>query len=130
MSAHQKAEQFMHALQKMLLKMQEVDNSCLEVSKDLSKREFALIIFIGQMGDAIMRDVADFLQVPVSTATGIIDKLVDKGYLRRFHSNEDRRIVQVCLATHGEQAYALLQQQLFTMCQRILGEDALRHLED
>ena len=117
-----KVNRFSLALQKMLLKMQEVDNSCLEVSKDLSKREFTLIIFIGKTGNTIMRDVADFLQVPVSTATGIVDKLVERKYLKRIHSDEDRRIVQVCLDKQGKAAFDLLQRQMFKMCHRILTD--------
>jgi len=120
--ADEKVSRFSMALQKMLLKMQEVDNSCLEVSKDLTKREFTLIIFIGNTGNTIMRDVADFLQIPVSTATGIVDKLVEKGYVKRFHSDEDRRIVQVCLDKQGKIAFDLLQRQMITMCHRILTD--------
>ncbi len=118
----EKIDRFNSALQRLLLTMQEVDASCMELSKDLSKREFTLLVFLGKNGYAIMSDVANFLQVPMSTATGIVDKLVEKGYFMRFHSEEDRRTVMVTLGKQGKGLYDYLEQQLAKMCTRILGD--------
>ena len=118
----EKIDRFNSALQKLLLTMQGVDASCMEMSKDLSKREFTLLVYLGENGYAIMSDVSGFLQVPMSTATGIVDKLVEKGYFMRFHSEEDRRTVMVTLGKHGKELYQYLQQQLAKMCTRILGD--------
>jgi len=80
----QKIQRFTTALEMMFLQMQEVDNTCMEVSKDISKREFSLIVFVGKQQQVIMRDIADFLAVPMSTTTGIVDKMVEKGYIAQL----------------------------------------------
>jgi len=117
-----KIGRFSLALQNMMLKMEQVDNSCMEITKDLSKREFSTVAFIGKEQPVIMRDIAEYLNVPVSTTTGVIDKLVDSGYLKRFHSKKDRRIIEVELSKNGKHTFELLESILFEMCSKMLGD--------
>ena len=70
--------QFTHCLEALMMKMQEADNTCIELSKDISKRDFAVLTYVGKNHDVIMRDIAAYLGIPVSTTTGVIDKLVEK----------------------------------------------------
>ncbi|MDN5201865.1 MarR family transcriptional regulator [Fulvivirgaceae bacterium BMA10] len=107
-----KVKRFTNALEEMLLKMQEASDICLEVTKDISKREFSLIIFIGKNKSLIMREIADFMRIPMSTATGVVDKLVNKGYLQRQFSEEDRRIINVALSKYGKEIYNLMSETL------------------
>lgn len=116
----EKIERFADALQNMMLKMQEIDNRCMESAKDISKREFVLVILIGKKGEMIMREIADHLQIPMSTATGIVDKLVEKDYLQRNYSSEDRRIVKVGLSNAGSSVYKLMSESMFVFCQATL----------
>ena len=115
-------ERFTGALETMMMKMQEVDNTCVELTKDISKRDFSIIVFIGKNQEVIMREIAEFLQVPLSTTTGIVDKLVESGYLSRFHSNEDRRIIKVGLSSSGKKSFNLLQTSLHNMGKTVLGD--------
>ncbi len=85
----------------MIVKMQEVDNFCVSMTHDISKQDLVLIGYVGTLNNVIMRDVANYLDVPYSTATGIVDKLVQKDYLKRYNSETDRRTVLVCL-TEGK----------------------------
>lgn len=50
-----------------------------------------------------MSQIADFIRVPLSTATGVINRLVKNGYLRRERNESDRRIVTVRLTETGQQ---------------------------
>lgn len=121
MSSNQnQVKQFTDAMEALLMKMEEVDNSCLEVSKDISKREFGLVVLLGKHNSLIMKEVADFVSVPMSTATGIVDKLVNKGYLMRFYSEEDRRIVRVGLSKYGQELYNMLERMMNMFGQNIL----------
>lgn len=112
--------QFMEAIEAMLVKMQEIDNTCIEVTNDLSKREFGLIVLLGKHKSLIMKEVADFMGVPMSTATGIVDKLVSKNYLMRFYSEEDRRIVRIGLSKNGEGLYCMLEKMMHYFGKHIL----------
>lgn len=115
-------ERFTGALETMMMKMQEVDNTCVELTKDISKRDFSIIVFLGKNQEVIMREIAEFLQVPLSTTTGIVDKLVESGYLSRVHSNEDRRIIKVGLSSSGKKSFNLLQTSLYNMGKTVLSD--------
>lgn len=118
--AAEKIERFMDSLQGMFLKMQEIDNRCMEAAKDISKREFVLVVLVGKNGEMIMREIADHLSIPMSTATGIVDKLVEKDYLQRNHSSEDRRIVKVDLSSAGKEVFKLMNESMHVFCETTL----------
>lgn len=106
---------FTQCLEALLMRMQEADNTCVEITKDITKRDFAVLTFVGKNHDVIMRDIAGYLGIPVSTTTGVIDKLVEKGYLKRYHSKEDRRTIKIGLSKFGQDAFNLLQSTLHHM---------------
>lgn len=123
---------FSAAFVNLMLKMEEVDDWCVQATKDITKQELALIGFIGDHVNVIMRDVAEFLDVPFSTATGIVDKLVSKGYLKRFNSEDDRRVVMVCLAKNkGQNTHKMMIQkkgEMSLQVQQILNDDEQENL--
>ena len=107
MSAAERDIQFIKTFgdlfERLIVKMQEVDDWCVQATQEISKQELSLIGFIANSEEElIMRDIAEFLEVPFSTSTGIIDKLVDKDYLKRVHSEKDRRIVHVKPTQKGD----------------------------
>ncbi len=53
-----------------------------------------------------MHELAAALGVPLSTATRMVDSLVEAGYARRLPDPEDRRIVRVALTNSGKKLYA------------------------
>lgn len=117
--------QFTECLEQLLIKMQEADNVCIEVTKEISKKEFSIVIFVAKKEEVIMKEIADYFNIPVSTTTGLVDKLVDKGFLRRIYSVEDRRSIKVALSKYGQSMFDLLQTTLFNM-----GETMLSGLTD
>lgn len=96
------ANEFPTVFAKMVLRMQEVDDWCVQMTQDITKQELMLIDFIGDGEDIIMRNISTFLDTPHSTATGIVDKLVKKDYLTRYYSEEDRRTVRVGLTKKAQ----------------------------
>ncbi|MEO1054739.1 MAG: MarR family transcriptional regulator [Bacteroidota bacterium] len=120
--AEERINRLTEAMKYLIIKMQEVDATCVELCEDITKKDLCVIDFIGGKGEVIMRDIAEYLNVPVSTTTGIIDKLVDKKYLRRYHSTKDRRIVKVSLADRGKQTFALAKKHMFQLGEKILGD--------
>ena len=102
--------------------MQQVDTSCLEAYGDVTKREFNLLTMLGKSEKMIMKEVADFLGVPVSSATAIVDKLAEKGYLRRVHSPNDRRIIVVVLSDEGKSFYLSMKSKMKSFARNIMGK--------
>ena len=49
-----------------------------------------------------MKDVADMLRIAGPSATVIIDRLVEKGELKRAEDPDDRRIVRICITESGK----------------------------
>lgn len=89
------------AMEDMISRMKAVDDRCVEIHKNISVRELHLICFVGKNEKVIMSDISEYMDVPMSTATGIVDKLVQKNYLKRSHSEFDRRTVQIELNSDG-----------------------------
>jgi len=48
-----------------------------------------------------MTEIADHLRLPISTVTGIVDRLVQKKLVNRSRTEEDRRVVMVELSQNG-----------------------------
>ncbi len=121
-SEKEQVERFIHGLQGLMLGMQQVDSSCMEAFGPISKRDFGLCVMIGQQGSMIMRQVAEFIQVPMSTATGVIDKLIERDLVERDYSPQDRRIVIVSLSPKGKGIYNMLWEKLFHYGHHVLNE--------
>jgi len=126
----EQVDRFIQGLQGLMLGMQRVDSSCMEAFGPITKRDFGLCVMLGQQKRMIMREVAEFLQVPMSTATGIIDKLIEKGLVQRDFSPEDRRIVVVELSKKGCDIYDMLNDKLFQYGSVVLNEFESDEKED
>ena len=53
-----------------------------------------------------MRDLSVKLGLAMSTLTGIVDKLVEKGYVKRHRCAQDRRVVYAELTEEGNKIFA------------------------
>jgi DNA-binding MarR family transcriptional regulator len=89
-------------------------------SEELSLQELKVIDFIGQRESPIMREVSEYMQVAVSTMTGIIDKLENKGLVKRERNNEDRRIIQVVLTNKGRKLVESYVENYMELSRRML----------
>ncbi len=73
----------------------------IRLDQSLSKTELLGLFFIDRQGEATMSKFADFLNAPLSTATGIVDRLVKNGHLSRERADTDRRIIVLRLTEAG-----------------------------
>ena len=64
---------------------------CLNQYSDLNIKELKLVNFLSSQERMKMKDVSSVLNVPASTTTYIVDKMVEKGYIKRIHGHSDRR---------------------------------------
>jgi len=67
-----------------------------------------------------MSELSRDMEIPMSSATRIIDWMTKNGYTARFPDPEDRRIVRVGLTDEGRSAYASLNDIILESFQRIL----------
>ena len=76
-----------------------------EYKEKLSMTEVHTIAAIGTGTLKSMGEVAKALHITVGTLTVAVSNLVKKGYVQRFKSEKDRRVVRVGLTKQGKEVY-------------------------
>jgi len=69
---------------------------------EFSKSELFTLLLVERHDEIIMSRIAEYVNVSMSTANGIVERLVKGGYLQRDRSDADRRIVVVRLTAAGQ----------------------------
>jgi DNA-binding MarR family transcriptional regulator len=88
---------------------------------DLNKQECRVINVVGQFQPLMMREIATRSKLSVTNTTGIVDKLVKRQYLCRDRSDDDRRIVKICLTPEGAKIHAMEIENYRKVSRAILG---------
>lgn len=70
-----------------------MQNALKAMEKDgLSKTEIA-ILFMVKKEPLKATELAEKIGIPASTLTGVVDRLVERGYVKRIRDEKDRRVV-------------------------------------
>lgn len=69
---------------------------------DYSKNEAFALFFIYRKGHANMTEIADYLAVPLNTATGIISRMEKRGVIKRERDLIDKRVVTIGICPEGK----------------------------
>lgn len=88
---------------------------------EFNMKELHFIFFLGWRKSSKMSEISDYLGLAMSTATGLADRLVQKGYIFRKRSTEDRRLVEVELTSEGRKIYEWYLNHHERVSQRLLG---------
>lgn len=70
---------------------------------DYSKNEVLTLLFMYRKKEAIVSDIAQYIEAPLNTATGVINRLEKKGLVQRKRDENDRRVVKIILTAGGEE---------------------------
>lgn len=92
----------------------------------MSKQELFTVMTVDHMKEATMGQLSENMSFPMSTATGIVDRLVKKGYMERGRSETDRRIVVISLTEKGREFVAGVKEMIFSYIRRadeVLDDD-------
>lgn len=68
---------------------------------DYSKNEVFALLYVYRKASSNMTEIADYLGVPLNTATGIIGRLEKRGVIRRARDVVDKRVVTICISEEG-----------------------------
>jgi DNA-binding MarR family transcriptional regulator len=74
----------------------------IQIDLSFSKTEIFCLLWIHRHQEVTMGQLADMLHIPMSTATGIVNRLVKHEYITRYRSEADRRIVLLSLHEKGD----------------------------
>lgn len=94
----------------------------IELDMKLSKTEIFSILYLDKRKEITMTELVEYINVPMSTATGIVDRLVRKGYIARERSETDRRIVVLRLTDEGLRLIQNLKDLIYKYLDMILTD--------
>lgn len=69
---------------------------------DYSKNEVFSLLFVYRKGYANMTEIAEYLGVPLNTATGIISRLEKRQVIKRERDLVDKRVVTIGITPEGK----------------------------
>lgn len=67
----------------------------------LNSNDLKVLLALSSKNHPGIKEISEELQLPMSTLTGIFNKLVDKDLVERDRCEEDRRVVRVHLSRRG-----------------------------
>ncbi len=87
----------------------------------ISKPELLALEVISREEGLMMSDLGKRLDISLSTATGIIDRLIEKKLVKRERNGGDRRVVRVVLTDKGRKNNKTYQKQKKEIFAMMLG---------
>ncbi|WP_234124418.1 MarR family winged helix-turn-helix transcriptional regulator [Clostridium hydrogenum] len=70
---------------------------------DYSKNEIMALLFLYRFKTANMTQISKYINAPLNTTTGVVNRLEKKKIIERIRSKEDRRIVEIVLTQKGSE---------------------------
>lgn len=86
-----------------------------------SKNEVLIFWLLYRKGEVNMSEIADYIHVPLNTATGIVSRMEKNGLIERTHSREDKRIVLISFCEKGRAQFKALVDELLTYGMKVIG---------
>ena len=93
----------------------------LALERQLPRSELLALLLLQRHGERTMSELAEALGAPLSTASGIGERLARRGLVHRQRRPEDRRVVVVRLTRKGETAAVKLREQIDGLLRRVAG---------
>lgn len=75
----------------------------IELDLKFSKSEIFTMLYLDKRKELTMTELVEYIDSPMSTATGIADRLVRSGCIKRERSETDRRVVILTLTEKGSE---------------------------
>ncbi len=94
-----------------------------------SKNEVLIFWLLYQKKEVNMSEIAEYIHVPLNTATGIVSRMERAGLVERTRSEQDKRIVLVIFSEKGKTQFQQLVSRLMSYGTRILGAFSAEELK-
>jgi DNA-binding MarR family transcriptional regulator len=88
---------------------------------DYSATEINIWKILGIKGQCKMRDISNLLNIPNSTTTSIVDRMVKNDVIQRNRTEEDRRVVFISLTEKGHQYWNMAVEQIINVYEYMLS---------
>ena len=87
-----------------------------------SKNEILIFWLLYLKKEVNMTEIADYIHVPLNTATGMIGRLEKNGLVERTRSAEDKRVVLIRFSEKGSRQFQKLMGELLRYGGKIFSE--------
>ncbi len=87
-----------------------------------SKNEVLIFWLLYQKKEVNMSEIAEYIHVPLNTATGIVGRMEKGGLIERTRSEQDKRIVLIRFSEKGQAQFNRLIAELMSYMTKILSE--------
>ncbi|MBS5931758.1 MAG: MarR family transcriptional regulator [Clostridiales bacterium] len=79
-----------------------------------SKNELFILLLLYQKDEVNMSQIAQYISVPLNTATGIVARMEKRELVKRQRSKEDKRIVTIMMTNQGKEQIAFIIKKIIT----------------
>ena len=86
-----------------------------------SKNEVLIFWLLYQKDEVNMSEIADYIHVPLNTATGIVNRMEKNQLINRTRSKEDKRVVLIEFSEKGGEQFQNLVSQLIYYGTKIMN---------
>lgn len=94
-----------------------------------SKNEVFVFWLLYQRGEVNMTEIADYIHVPLNTATGIISRMEKNGLIVRTRSAEDKRVVNIGFSEKGMAQFEALIGELVRYGMKVVNSFTKEEME-
>lgn len=88
----------------------------------ISLPQLTILEYLQRKNNCIMSDIAELISVSMGAATGLADRMIKNGLLKRSRSGEDRRIVKITITSKGGRVAKSVMQHRTKMIKRMFGK--------
>ena len=86
-----------------------------------SKNEVLIFWLLYRKEEVNMTEIADYIHVPLNTATGIISRMEKNGFVVRTRSEEDKRVVHIRFSEKGMAQFEALVNEMLRYGMQVVG---------
>lgn len=96
---------------------------------DCSKNEVLIFWLLYQRNEVNMTEIAEYIHVPLNTATGIINRMEKSELIVRTRSKEDKRVVLIGFSEKGMTQFKKLVNEMMYYGMKVMGSLTKEEIE-
>jgi|EPASupsiteSAE347_1022098.scaffolds.fasta_scaffold00381_20 DNA-binding MarR family transcriptional regulator len=98
--------------------------------KTATMLQYMALHFLKEQPSGTVGDLADFLKLSKSSATQLIERLVEANLVERINDKKDRRIIRLVITENGEREFIVLKKKLMEKMQKIFSKIPAKDLKE
>ena len=88
---------------------------------DCTKNEVLIFWLLYRKSEVNMSEIAEYIHVPLNTATGVVGRMEKNGLLERYRSAEDKRVVLIRFSEQGRVQLQKLFNEIMYYVVQVMG---------